>query len=505
MKPHSIVGTAGSQGIGLGLRSGTTGMVVLGLMSLYLLLVPVVNVVPGVEVYDGRRLAQLAVLGILAVTLALRRSARDVWFDVFSTLPAAARWGAGLVLALGLASAAQAALPRYALLEVGHLVLLAVLSMAVAGGVRELGERADKLLVGFLCLSVGLYLIRFLVGYAAGVMGLMPLWPEGTLGFSHVRFFNQIQTWTLPLLALPVFLLSTERRGLRVISAGMLWMWWMLLFASGGRGTLLATVSAMFFVALVYGRRARYWLRVQGVAALAGLALYALLFKGIGHAGQSIMDRTLTSDSGRLELWAHAWAAVVEAPLLGIGPMHLAYYPDRVENAHPHNVLLQWMAEWGSVATVLLVVLVFWGLWAWVRQGRRQVYSHRDLHRWPVRIAITGSLVAASIHALLSGIVVMPVSQMLMVVVVGWALGCYQPSHRSHRAAAWKHHLLAGTVWLALLAVGLGVAPDLPGLPHRKEIYTDWTGSYDLRPRYWQQGFIGYENDRYPTEPVHPK
>ncbi len=58
---------------------------------------------------------------------------------------------------------------------------------------------------------------------------------------------------------------------------------------------------------------------------------------------------------------------------------------------------------------------------------------------------------------------------------------------------------------LALLAVGLGVAPDLPDLPHRKEIYTDWTGSYDLRPRYWQQGFIGYETDRYPTEPVHPK
>ncbi|RMH69330.1 MAG: O-antigen ligase domain-containing protein [Bacteroidetes bacterium] len=348
-----------------------------------------------------------------------------------------------------------------------------------------------------------MYLVRVVVSYAAHLTVGLPPWPEAALGFSHRRFFNQMQTWTLPLLLWSLVQARRSGPGVRMGLFAMAACWWMLVLASGGRGTLLALLGGLALLAMLFRGKAGPWLRAGGGTALTGLVLYVLLYALLGDNGYSLFERNLARDSGRLYFWREALRLTADQPWLGVGPMHYAHWGHGITFAHPHNAVMQWLSEWGVPATLIAVGLIGWGMLAWLRHARYAV-RHRPEERG-ITIALTWALAAGAAHALLSGIVVMPVSQMLMVVVVGWALGCYQPPHRPHRASARAHRLLAATVALALLAVGLGVAPDLPGLPHRKEIYTDWTGSYDLRPRYWQQGFIGYETDRYPTEPVHPK
>jgi hypothetical protein len=94
--------------------------------------------------------------------------------------------------------------PRYGLLDVAHYALLFNLALVAASLCRAFPRRFVQVLCGALGLSVVLYVLYFGVGYATHLSGgLAGLWPGGDIGFANKRFFNQFQSWSLPLLALP--------------------------------------------------------------------------------------------------------------------------------------------------------------------------------------------------------------------------------------------------------------------------------------------------------------
>ncbi len=474
----------------------TAAVALSALVGLYVVLVPSVHLAPGMDLFNGKRLLQLGLLAGAALVLLVLKQMRTGWLRTFAELPLAARAGLGAVFVLGVVSALRAPLPRYALLEVGHFVLLFALAVAVAQVCRQHPALRDRVLVGVVVLSAMLYVVTFSVGYASHLWAGTLLWPDAVTGFANIRFFNQYQTWTLPLLVAAPVLLGGRSRLLRAALYLPAACWWMLLFASGGRGTSIAVVGAMVAVGLLFRQAAWPWLKRQLVVFAGGSVLFVLLFKVLVVTQDSLLERNL-SGGGRLTAWGDALGLLREAPLLGVGPMHYAYFPFDALWGHPHNALLQWGAEWGALSLLLVIGLTGWGLWAWTQHAHRRLKRERD-EAFLMRVALTAALLAGAAHALVSGLLVMPLSQLLLVLVVGWAWSLMPRRERSlERPARWKHGALGLVVALALCFVVSGAAQDVGRLEERQATFVqhhaESSGLHTrIFPRYWQQGYFGY-------------
>jgi len=106
--------------------------------------------------------------------------------------------------------------------------------------------------------------------------------------------------------------------------------------------------------------------------------------------------------------------------------MHFARLPYRFVTAGSlHNAFLQWLAEWGVLLTGIMSGLAVWGGWRWMSQERRAA-EEASSKSSGVQVALVGSVLAAA-HAMVSGLLVMPIiSQVFLALVGGWAWGRYQ-------------------------------------------------------------------------------
>lgn len=476
-------------------RVGTPGFGLVVCLCGYLVFMPSVNVLPETSPYDTKRIGEVLLLLGFGIWLLTQRQATTQWLDTFNGVPRVARWGIGMVVALGVVSALLAPFPRWALLEVGHILLVGCLTVTVASFCQNDAVAMERLLLAALLLSVFFYVINFAISFSLSLRTIETgLWPWGiNIGFAHPRFLNQFQTWTLPLIVLPSIIWSVRSRTARWGMQGLAMCWWMLLFGSGGRGSTLAMSTACVFVALIYRKQALTWLRAQGLAVAGGGVLYWVLFKVLVTSQDSLLDRSLTSGSLREVLWERAWLMIQESPLLGVGPMHYAY---RVEDlaAHPHNVVLQWAAEWGVPATLLLVSILLWGLWSLVQRFQRGASVPNQQSVIVVRVALTASLVAAIGHALLSGITIMPLSQLVMVLAVGWAWGLWSSAgmkveHAWESPAQWTLRLVVAA---ALVCLMWGTSQYVLELNQQQELFKEAKQTTMLRPRFWQHGLIKF-------------
>lgn len=468
------------------------------LLFVYVVVTPNLNPLSGFSPYDSKRILQIVLLLINGIWLLFALKKADGPLTTYRSIPLSGRRLLTSILLLGCLSAAVAPLPHYGLLEVFHLVLLAALALTVAHLVRADDRMSRGLIVQVVTLSAVLYVVSFGVGYGMSLLsGDVRVWPRGYTGFDHIRFFNQYQTWTLPILVLPALLISERRtwkhRLLMVPPAA----WWMLLFASGGRGTLAGLIVAVAVVVVAFGRQASSWLNRQGVAAAAGALAYGLLFRVLATTDASLLERDATSDSGRLWYWRRAVDMIQEHWLVGIGPMHSAGFPEDVLS-HPHNVLLQLGSEWGIPATLVIVAAIFWGFLSWIIQSRRVVSERHGEPDHYVRIALTAAVAAAGTHALFSGITIMPLSQTLMSLIAGWMLGLFARDslHRStdnpqdsvpRRSAA-----LSAVIVVAVAVVSWTAVPEALDRDKSREAYIEATNSFVLHPRYWAQGNIRF-------------
>lgn len=461
-------------------RPYTVGLVVL------IGLLPALRVVPGLNPFDGQRVIELAVLTGLGLWAGVSGAGAELWFRIERP----ARWGVLAVLGLGAVSAVTAPLPGAAVLEVIHLALVAVGALVLAEGLRKMGSGATPVVVASVVLGSALALAGALVAYAMHLAGVgTPLFPHAGLVFTHVRHFNQIQTWTLPLLALPV--LAARSRTMRALAFGLLAGSWMLLLASGGRASLLGMLAGMVGVAVLLGRRAWPWVRVQAGGAAVGGVLYGVLFFVVAHETEGIASRIGGGMSDRDRLWAVALDAIRDHPWLGVGPMHYAYRMPINASAHPHNQPLQWASEWGLPAALLLMGMVGWAAW----KGLKRMRAEHDAQRMPVAVALGAVWIGVAVVALFDGIFVMPVSQLFAVLIGGWTLAWAAQGSESppkpKQVARWRGAC-------AMLAAAL-LAAAWPGVAHlqaRNDAYQACLASGaetagGLYPRFWQVGYLG--------------
>jgi putative inorganic carbon (HCO3(-)) transporter len=429
--------------------------------------------------HDGQRLYQLVLLAIIVCSLLLPGMARGL-AGSWMLLPPWIRAAFLGVFALGFVSSLLAPLPHWALLEWGLLWLLLIMALCVAEQRRRFGEVLDRLLVLLLFATATAYAVSVCVVYVAMLLigpeyGQIFDVRELYVSFSNVRFFGHIQTMVLPFLLLPAMWWGTTWCR-RLVLWSVPALWWMLAVGSGTRGTWIALLVGVIAVAIYGGLAGRRWIRWQLGGLIGGCLCYALFIWMIPQLLERpvwFLHRTadMVSLSLREVLWATALDFSIQHPWFGVGPMHYAYFADKVA-AHPHNAVLQWLAEWGIPAALLLTV------------------AHAGDKVAMVPVALLAALGGASAQAMVDGVLVMPISQTLLVLLCGSAMGMYFTRDSVRHSNVQCVLLVFMTVFAAAVVVR-GVIPDIGRIAEREKAYlATQPPDTPLFPRFWTLGWI---------------
>lgn len=446
----------------------------------------------GLSWHDSQRLAQVALLLVLALLLVGRPG--WAWFQA-GLVP---RPVVGLLAAmavLGLASVVQARYPQVAFIDFGLWLGCALLAWAVAALRARVGAAADPLMLLWLLVPVLFYALGFWFRYL-GLLLVAVVPDQANLldGFQNRRFMSQ---WQTPLLAagggLVLWLWPRSRAAALALSV-VLVQWWCINLWTGSRSTLLGLLVAGALTLMVYPGRWR-WLAVQMALLGAGLVLYWLsadaLLSWVGLAQAPLWEGRMTAEglanpAGRDRLWLEAWRQGLAAPWLGSGPAH---FVDALtaDFAHPHNLVLQFLAEWGFPATVLLLVLL--GLLA--RRGWRRLQRTPDA----LTLALAGGVAASVAHAMTDGIHVMPLGQLGAAIFLGWLLGLLvQPAHPVTRRDGGTPTLALRLAGLTAAAAMLMALTQVPGLRQQQDLVASIDGKttrlMQFLPRTWQSGIL---------------
>jgi len=376
--------------------------------------------------HDHQRLVEIGTVLLGGAFVLLQRR---------GTMPGVFRGSAGIALAiffvLGICSAALAFTPRFAMFEVANFFLLYLLASAVATEVAGNGQTSFLTAIRALAFACAPYVFLFIVAYFGGLsLGIPLALDDFTTNFSNIRFFNHAQTSTLPLLIL-LCCLTPKTSKLRWLWLVVTTYWWMALFATMGRGTLLGMAAGWVAAAVLTRQSGASYLRGGMLTAALGWFAYFLLLTVVpallGVAGMHsftfAVERTVADPtSARWPLWHLAEALIAEHPWLGVGPMHFAHYTGHLHiAAHPHDWLLQIGAEWGLPALLCLLVAVALGGRALLRAGAR--IERDDVTNHAIFAALVVGAVAILVDGLVSGIFVMPQSQLAVALYLGCAMG----------------------------------------------------------------------------------
>ena len=207
-----------------------------------------------------------------------------------------------------------------------------------------------------------------------------------------------------------VFLLLGSRRarenvpyaiGLLMVTACLFWL--------GGRGSMISTLLA--FGLLVF---ARPELKVAGlvkcscilllifVAALIAHYLAQFSWNGISNS----IERSVAAESvnrlssGRLAIWKYSLEALKDDYLFGLGPQAYLFIPGKWRStAMPHNMIVQFLVEWGVVGASLFSAAYLYALYRGIAKLKAAAYKG-------VEVLCAAVVVAAlSIHGLTDGTV----------------------------------------------------------------------------------------------------
>lgn len=449
--------------------------------------------------HDQQRVVELVMLlaGGLAMLVAPRAVLGEAMHRAFDK-PLIA------FFALGLVSSVFAFAPRFAFFEVASFFLLYVLARLIGQEIARAGNAYLLWILQAMAVACAVYSLKFVGHYIVSLSFGVPLdYYDFASGFSNYRFFNHVQTTTLPLLVL----LCTVPAG----HARMRWpwlaltaYWWMALFATGGRGTLVGVTAGFAAVTVLKWRSATPFLKLVGGSAAAGLAAYFILlvlipkYAGVTEINTfSYLAQRTASDptSARLPLWGDAFHMMIEHPWLGVGPMHFAHrIHDPYSAAHPHDWVMQIGSEWGIPALLCLCFAIARAGKALLDAGRR--IAPGDQVNQAIHAGLLAAGIAILVDGLVSGVFVMPQSRLAIVLYLGCAIGWYKTMspHAGSKGATprWDTTAASSLVVAALVALAIAVYPDIlaratgqPLGPSQAALnaVVHW-------PRLWEAGFF---------------
>ncbi|MDQ7988373.1 MAG: O-antigen ligase family protein [Candidatus Dactylopiibacterium sp.] len=401
--------------------------------------------------------------------------------DAFS-VPARLRWQVCVLVSGALTSVLLSDVPFWSLLEFGVWMSLWLNAFAVRTSLSQGAMRSRWLLV-CLVLAVAVFVVvRFGVFLLA--LSENPLVAMDALygGFSNVRSLGHFQTLTIPVLAGGFFLFGGAKR---FFCLALLIAWCWVAVYTHTRGTFLAAlvvICACLFTRGRIGKRLAALIATAFCLAwIANALMLAVPDSALALAAEASNLRHpagAASLAGREVLWGQAWTLFERNPWFGTGPMGFANLHSPL-GAHPHNIVLQLLAEWGGVPTFCLAVLagVFGHrLWRLVRQCSLEIHE----------VVAIMSLLGLLAQSLVDGVFVLPFSQFCLALSAGWVwfvLARHDTSAQTGESAVLRKLICFGVTACVVYVFLFSLADFSFSYPDRAFQSVQW-------PRYWAVGFI---------------
>ena len=438
--------------------------------------------------HDGQRLLEIIILNFVLLS-SIFNTHND---EFFSAMDYKMRYAFVALILLAISSSLLAVSPRHAIIEISIFAGLLYLALMIARLYSRNKEVFIKRLVYVVWASMLLYLVSFYVGYITAVIFKKPLqWPLPFTGFSNIRAFNQYQLWSLGLITLPLLAFDLNNHIRRWLYIALIF-WWVLLFYSASRGVLIAWLIGAAITAVIYRKFAWPLLRIHLINMLSGYFTYLFLFKITPKLNESTLVtgtvlRETTSD--RIDLWHKAFTLAMDFPWLGVGPMHYAW--NSTTNAHPHNSVLQLAAEFGIPATLIILTIAGYGIYFWLKKiNINQLTSDSKLDK-NLAVILFFTITTNAIYSLVDGVIVMPISQVMMFTTIGLLLGHYAYNNKSNQKSDELHktarfNFVAIFSFVTFVALAWTTLPEIvQGLSGNEKGFS--TGQPAIGPRLWRE------------------
>ncbi|WP_423836366.1 O-antigen ligase family protein [Stutzerimonas stutzeri] len=315
----------------------------------------------------------------------------------------------------------------------------------------------------------------FIYYIIALVVQIAPLDPYLLVyGFDNPRFLGQFQVLLIPVL-LGLFIKHRSCRLLSIALFTILTLHWCIAWSIAGRGVLLATSMSCFSLIILNRNSFTRTVVTHAAAMLSGLFLFLVAFILI-PALLDISQRTYESLrlglSSRDSIWLLSWNIMATHPWLGAGPLHFAAERNNIA-AHPHQIVLQLLAEWGIPATISAILVIFYGL----KKASLSVKSRPE----PMDAALWAALSGGILLAQVDGVLVTPYSQGWLAILCGIAISRWTESNGRNSLMKFFISLLL----LPTLLVCGNVVIHLVGLEEFSQSHKQ-----SSPPRYWGSGWI---------------
>ncbi|MBE9550269.1 MAG: O-antigen ligase family protein, partial [Proteobacteria bacterium] len=329
-----------------------------GLLLLFLLSTSIRPISLGYDLYNDKRILEIVTLILVNLTGLFFVDIRKRLYQCWQSLPRIIQIAIPSFFALGTVSALRSSYPLPALADVAnHLSMLTaglVITSSYLLNPKQVMRLVASGIVLLVFLSSFIELIGFITHWASG---LQPNSHSMYIYFAHPRFFNQIQSWLLPLIFL-LPLVYPKKHSLWTLSIVAAGCWWGLLFFSGGRGSSLGLLIALILSTGIWFYKNKrnsghdfniIFIRSLSISLALGICLFTLLIYLPGWLGldtSSSIERTigrdLSTSMGRFSIWSTALTGFYENYWFGIGPgLYSCLTPADYYPAHPHNGYLQ--------------------------------------------------------------------------------------------------------------------------------------------------------------------
>lgn len=455
---------------------------------------PSIHFINYIEFHDSQRVIQLILLAFILLDAII------LGWSKTGTIPVSRKIkiGAGVILALSIASSINAIEPRFAVIEITLFVALTYYALFVARLFQENPEAFVKQLTYALLISIILYMVSFYTGYISAMVLKKTLnWPYPFYGFSNIRLFQQYQLWSLGLICIPLLSFDLKKNVHYWLYFALI-CWWVLLFYAASRGVILGWIIAMVATAIIYKKLAWPFLRIQIFTSFFGLCAYLVLFKIIPYlvtGPNTIVTSTIFRDTtyDRLDLWKVAYVMIKNFPLVGVGPMHFYHY--NTFGTHPHNSVLQIASEWGLPATAIILWIVGYCSHCWYKRfNAAQIQADFKLNI-NLTIVLFFSVIASGAYSLVEGVIVMPISQVLMFTVIGMMIGQYTSGawfkssiiteNKFHFRPIFAGIILVFLIWSVMPELVRGLKANERYFQPGERAFSMGTGT--INPRIWMQ------------------
>ena len=173
--------------------------------------------------------------------------------------------------------------------------------------------------------------------------------------FSNDRIYGDT---TLPIVFMLAALVSkTQNMRFKYFLLGLFFAVSIMLMFSGGRGVFISCAVSIIF-GFILNKTIRKKLIYFSISLTASFIISLLLISFLsGDLSQGTIFRS--NSSGRNLIIQLALKNLINNPILGIGPAQFLFIFNTTTIAHPHNLALQILTEWGFIAFISFTSILF--------------------------------------------------------------------------------------------------------------------------------------------------